>query len=86
MGVPFSEQLFDIKQLVQQSDLLQSTIEALNSTKSDKKVFIQTLFEKISQIDEMTFIQEFKVPKESFLEVLYDTVVKPILEEEQNEN
>jgi len=81
VGVPFSEQLFDIEQVVYQSEILHKTIEALNNTESNKTIFIQVLFKDIAQIDEITFIKNFKVPKEAFLEVLYNIVVETIFEE-----
>jgi hypothetical protein len=77
--LPFIDQLFDVEQVVSQSALLQKTVEALNNTQSDKKIFAQVLYKNIADIDEMTFIKNFKISKEAFLEVLQNTIIKILL-------
>lgn len=79
VGLPFADQLFEIDQVIYQSELYQEIIDALNTTTSNRKTFIQELFAQISELSEDTFIKKYKVPKKPFLEVLYETVVAPIL-------
>jgi len=80
IGLPFTDQLFDIDQVIYQSSLYKEIIEALNTTTTNRKVFIQALFVQASELSEDNFIKKYKVPKKAFLEVLYETVVAPILE------
>jgi hypothetical protein len=79
VGLPFADQLFEIDQVIYQSELYQKIIDALNTTTSNRKTFIQELFAQISELSEDTFIKKYKVPKKPFLKVLYETVVAPIL-------
>lgn len=79
VGLPFADQLFDIEQVIYQSELYNDIIDALNTTTTNRKVFIQAFYEQISTMDEVTFIKKYKVQKQLFLETLYDTVVAPIL-------
>jgi hypothetical protein len=80
VGLPFADQLFDIEQVIFQSELYNDIIDALNTTTTNRKVFIQALYEQISTMNEMTFIKKYKVPKQLFLETLYETVIQPILQ------
>lgn len=79
VGLPFADQLFDIEQVIFQSDVYNDIIDALNTTTTNRKVFIQAFYEQISEMSEMAFIKKYKVPKTIFLEVLYETVVDPIM-------
>lgn len=79
IGLPFADQLFDIEQIIFQSEVYNDIIDALNTTTTNKKVFIQAFYEQISAMSEMSFIKKYKVPKQLFLETLYETVVAPIL-------
>ncbi len=79
IGLPFADQLFDVEQVIFQSEVYNDIIDALNTTTTNRAVFIKAFYEQISKMDETSFIKKYKVPKQIFLEILYETVVAPIL-------
>lgn len=86
VSVPFSEQLFDIDEVVLNSQLYKIVVQAINKATGDKFVFINTLVQKLEAIDDYTFIMDFKIQKELFLEKLEELLIRPLVEQELMEN
>jgi len=82
VSVPFTKQLFDIDEVVLNSQLYKIVVQAVNKASGDKFVFINTLVEKLDAIDDYTFIMDFKIQKELFLDSLEELLIKPLVEVE----
>lgn len=81
VSVPFTEQLFNVDEVVLNSQLYKIVVQAINQTEGDKFVFINTLVEKLQGIDDYDFIMDFKIQKGLFLEKLEELLIKPLVEE-----
>ena len=86
VSVPFTEQLFNLDEVVLNSQLYKIVVQAINQTEGDKFVFINTLVQKLQAIDDYKFIMDFKIQKELFLEKLEELLIKPLVEEAMLEN
>ncbi len=80
VSVPFAQQLFDVKDVVMTSNLYVMIVQALSKTKSDKVVFINTLFNRLNGMSDTAFMKAFTLDKKTFLDVLKEKVMLPILE------
>lgn len=81
VSVPFAQQLFDVQDVVMTSQLYVSIVQALSKTTSDKVVFINTLFNKLNTMSDTAFMKAFTIDKKTFLNVLKENVMIPILEQ-----
>jgi len=76
--LPFAHQLYDVKEIVLNSDIYKMIVEALNSTNTNSDIFLDKLFTEIENLDDEDFLKKFKVPKDALLEVLYETIWESI--------
>ena len=80
ISVPFGQELFDVTHVVLNSDVYASIITSLDTTKSDKKVFLYQVMQWLESIKDDAFIKTYKIQKKLFLErlqtVLIDTLSK----------
>lgn len=83
ISVPFTEQLFDVETVVMQSELYLMIVESLAQTTSNKVVFVNTLFNELNDISDDDFMRAFTLDKTIFLDVLRETIMKPIIEQIQ---
>jgi len=81
--VPFTEQLFDVQDVVMTSKLYVMVVQALSKTTSNKVTFINTLFNKLNSMTDASFMKAFTLDKKIFLETLKKNVMVPILEQIQ---
>ncbi len=81
ISVPFTQQLFDVKDIVINSDLYRMIVQSLAQTDSSKIVFINTLFNQLNNVSDADFMANFTLDKDIFLDVLKETIMIPILEE-----
>lgn len=79
VSVPFTQQLFDVKDVVTTSRLYVMIVQALSKTKSDKVVFINTLFNRLNAMSDTAFMKAFTLDKKVFLDVLKEKVMLPII-------
>lgn len=80
VSVPFAQQLFDVEDVVTHSKLYIMIVEALSKTTSDKVVFINTLFNRLNSMTDVAFMKAFTLDKKTFLDVLKERVMLPILQ------
>jgi len=73
ISVPFAEQLFDYDHIVSESRLLDMVLTGISKAK-DKDAFISNLFNKLKNIDEITFLRTFYVDRTIFLKTLLEKV------------
>jgi hypothetical protein len=81
--VPFTEQLFDVEDVVKNSRLYLMIVQALSQTTSNKAVFVNRLFNQLNAISDREFMQAFTLDKKVFLDVLRTNIMIPILEQIQ---
>lgn len=80
VSVPFAQQLFDVEDVVMTSKLYVMIVQALSKTTSDKVVFINTLFNRLNAMTDVAFMKAFTLDKKTFLDVLKERVMIPILQ------
>lgn len=80
VSVPFAQQLFDVEDVVTHSKLYIMIVQALSKTTSDKVVFINTLFNRLNSMTDVAFMKAFTLDKKTFLDVLKERVMLPILQ------
>jgi len=78
--LPFSEQLFDIAYIVENSSLYKKIITGLAETTMDKISFANIILQEINEIPEEEFLYSFKVSKDIFMDILAEKVLTPLLE------
>lgn len=81
--VPFMQQLLDVEDAARNSNLYKMIQSAVEKTQSDKLDFIDNIFTSLSTIDDKAFLKSFKVDKKVFLEVLYKSVIEPLVAEQE---
>jgi len=81
VSLPFSEQLFDVEDVVTHSKLYIMIVQALSKTTSNKVVFVNTLFNKLNSMTDAAFMKAFTLDKKTFLNVLKERIMLPILEQ-----
>lgn len=79
-SLPFSDQLFDIAYIVENSSLYKKIIDGLAETTMDKIRFASLVLEEINAIPEQEFLYSFKVSKDVFMDVLKEKVLTPLVE------
>jgi len=79
-SLPFSEQLFDIAYIVENSSLYKKIITGLAETTMDKISFANIILQEINEIPEEEFLYSFKVSKDIFMDILAEKVLTPLLE------
>lgn len=79
-SVPFSDQLFDIAYVVENSSLYKKIIDWLAETTMDKVRFANLVLQEINGIPEEEFLYSFKVAKDIFMDVLREKVLAPLLQ------
>lgn len=72
ISVPFTEQLFDLQDLVLQSPLYASIQVALEQSNTDDTVFLNALFAELNKLNDFQFIKTYKIQKKAFFEKLYE--------------
>lgn len=78
-SLPFSDQLFDISYIVENSSLYKKITDWLEETTMDKVRFANIVLQEISDIPEQEFLYSFKVSKDTFMDVLTEKVLEPLL-------
>jgi hypothetical protein len=81
ISISFTEQLFDVEDVVKNSRLYQVIVQAINQVQWDKLLFIYKLFDSLKQLDSTYFLNTIKMSKEFFLENLQNIILVPIIEE-----
>jgi len=79
-SVPFSDQLFDIAYIVENSSLYKKIVDGLAETTMDKIRFANLVLQEINEIPEQEFLYSFKVSKDIFMDVLTEKVLTPLLQ------
>jgi len=80
VSVPFAQQLFDVEDVVMTSKLYVIIVQALSKTTANKVVFINTLFNRLNSMTDVAFMKAFTLDKKTFLDVLKERVMTPILQ------
>jgi len=76
ISVPFTEQLFDLEDLVLQSPLYASIQVALEQSNTDDETFLNALFDELDELSDAQFIKTYKIQKKAFFEKLYEMLQK----------
>ncbi|MBP7841682.1 S-layer homology domain-containing protein [Patescibacteria group bacterium] len=76
ISVPFTEQLFDLEDLVLQSPLYASIQVALEQSNTDDETFLNALFDELDELSDAQFIKQYKIQKDAFFEKLYEMLQK----------
>lgn len=80
VSLPFSDQLFDVSYIVENSSLYQKIVDWLEETTMDKMQFATIVLAEINAIPQEEFLYSFKVNKDIFMDVLTEKVLTPLLE------
>lgn len=78
----FSDQLFDVQEIIVTHPIYGTILKAVQKVEWDKVQFLKELIIKMSRIDEAVFMKTFKIRKMVFLDALYDTLLQPMLQED----
>ena len=76
----FNKQLLNVEDIVLTSQLYATIAKSIHQAEWNKLLFINELLEKMEDLDDVVFINEYKVTKNIFIDVLYEKVFIPMAE------
>lgn len=74
IGAPFGEQLFEIQDVIKQSDIYQIIATWLYGAKWNKWALLLELIQSLSKLDDTTFLNKYKIKKSLFLQWLEELI------------